>query len=121
MDPRKLTWCCGCYLEFAKQLHGDDVTVMPCPQPWWPGAVEVYVAGLEPAEGQENTEPGRMVGVLRDPSHCQDGDCLRWLARHGDSGLAYHLACQLGLLETALRASSEFIPAEHVERRGETR
>jgi len=116
VDLRKTSWCNGCYLAYARKLHDEDVVVISCARPWWPGAVEVYVRGLPPEdEDQPNLEIGRLIGFLKDPAHCEDGDCLEWLEEHGEAGAALHLARQFGVMGSALQVSSEFILVEPVE------
>ncbi len=115
MDPRKITWCCGCYLEYTVGIYGDAIEVVPAPTEWSPRAVELYIAGAPPVEGQPSPDLGRLLGVLKDPEHCDDGDCLIWLARNGAGGLAFHQATELGIMDEVLRASAEYVPAESVE------
>ncbi len=109
INPRKTTWCNGCYLDVLREMYEDQLVLVPAASSVFPKAVEAYVLDIEPAEGQRIEEhEGRSVRLaahFRSPLHCNDGGCKIWLEKHGEPGRAWHMAFELELLDAAHKES----------------
>lgn len=105
MDDRKTSWCNGCLIEYLRSVLDETIVVVDRPSEWHPNAVDVYMVGGPPVSGQKVTEiegdPVRLLHRFNDPAHCNDGDCDRWVERHGDPGVAWHTLIKLGLSQQA--------------------